>query len=389
MNRLLLASAEFLPYRGGVAEVVAGFAEALSDSSRFRCTVLTVATREGSQVDRSYEVVRLPWTEGIDHRKVILLLSLRLMSVLLRRRYDCVLSLDLLTQRALSVLPARLLSRLPIFLYVHGSEVLQHRQGKRAWRRARLFKSVSGVVCNSRYTQNLVSEYFSTKSVKVVYPGIREVAFAQNRESRGEARRALGELFANLDEHLILCIGRLDERKGQDVAIRMTAALRRLGQSVQLALVGSGAWRPVLQALARSHGIEDRVTFLETADDRLKFRLIDGSIFTIQPSRRVGEMVEGLGLALAEAGARGRVVLSSDHGGIPEVVLHERTGILLPENASDEMWTRSALDLLLHEKKRIRLEAGAEAWVKSRFQWQRACQDILAVLEPVGRTRES
>jgi glycosyltransferase involved in cell wall biosynthesis len=142
---------------------------------------------------------------------------------------------------------------------------------------------------------------------------------------------------------LIVCVGRLSEQKGQDVAIR---ALARLGnRTAQLRLVGgdnSGGEREMLEALALSLGVDHRIEWRgEVVDTAPEFRAAD---LVIAPSRW-----EGMSLALLEAMACGAPMVVTDVSG-SEVV--EGAGVIVPPN--DPQALADAIDALLADAPRRR-----------------------------------
>ncbi|WP_089416328.1 glycosyltransferase family 4 protein [Vitreoscilla filiformis] len=119
-------------------------------------------------------------------------------------------------------------------------------------------------------------------------------------------------------------IGRLEEVKGQDVALEALARLPA-DRPVQLQLVGadSTAWAAHLRTQVQRLGLADRVQFLGQRSDVAA--LLTQMDAVLAPSRR-----EALSLTLVEAAAAGRPAIASHVGGIPEVVRDGVSGWLVP-----------------------------------------------------------
>jgi glycosyltransferase involved in cell wall biosynthesis len=113
----------------------------------------------------------------------------------------------------------------------------------------------------------------------------------------------------------LLCVGRIDGRKGFDTAIR---AVARLEQPVSLDIVGKGdeAHHRELRELVASLGVDDRVTFSTAAREELAavFRAADAFVF---PST----WTEPFGLVPLEAMACGTPVLATGVGGSGEFLV--------------------------------------------------------------------
>jgi glycosyltransferase involved in cell wall biosynthesis len=88
-------------------------------------------------------------------------------------------------------------------------------------------------------------------------------------------------------------------------------------------VIGDGPERVHLEDHARRLGVEDRIRFLGYRADAWD-HATDASAF-VHPSLR-----EGLGLAVMEAMMRGLPVVAAAVGGTPDLIAHERTGLLVP-----------------------------------------------------------
>ncbi len=129
-------------------------------------------------------------------------------------------------------------------------------------------------------------------------------------------------------------VGQLIDRKGIDVLIEALARRsdrrsgHRSGPAVALRWFGAGDAGDDLLALARRLGVADQVQLLDPSSVPTRvdlFRAIASADLYVQPSRE-----EGLPLALVEAMALGAPVVATAVNGIPEVVEHDVTGLLVP-----------------------------------------------------------
>jgi phosphatidyl-myo-inositol dimannoside synthase len=172
------------------------------------------------------------------------------------------------------------------------------------------------------------------------------------------ARAALG-----LDgAPLVLCVGRLVPRKGQDMLIEALKALNgRDGApgGVRLALVGGGRLADGLRRQAAAAGLADRVYLPgEVSAAELRLWLQAADIFA-GPSRTRfrGLEVEGFGIVFAEAALTGLPVVAGRSGGAPEAVSDGDTGIVVDAHTSAEL--TAALERLLSMSPEERRAMGA------------------------------
>lgn len=123
-------------------------------------------------------------------------------------------------------------------------------------------------------------------------------------------------------------IGRLTEQKGHLVAFQALSKLTTYPWS--LSVIGSGELEDVLRRNAKDYAIADRVTFLPASHDVP--HMLAAHDVLLMPS-----LWEGLGIIAMEAMAAGRVVIASDTGGIPELVSHDKTGLLVKAGESEAL----------------------------------------------------
>ena len=130
---------------------------------------------------------------------------------------------------------------------------------------------------------------------------------------------------------VFLVVGRLVEKKGVSDAIRALAASRAALRRCVLRVVGGGHEEAALRRLAKELGVEDRVQFVgELTQEGVWREMAAAHVFVLASREGKGGDREGVPNALKEAAAYGLPVISTDHGGIPEVVKHGETGLLAP-----------------------------------------------------------
>jgi len=160
-------------------------------------------------------------------------------------------------------------------------------------------------------------------------------------------------------------VGRLRGEKGQAVLLEAFAKIREGCDDLRLRVVGDGPDRAKLEARARELGIADCVEWMGSRPPEEVRRLYRTMDVVVVPS-----LAEGFGLVAAEALAAGRPVVASDVGGLPEVVKHGETGLLVPPDDAEALADAIARimdDSSLGE----RLARTGKADVRERFSTER------------------
>lgn len=140
------------------------------------------------------------------------------------------------------------------------------------------------------------------------------------------------------DALVVGSVGWLTDIKGHTYLVEAIARLRKDFPALHLVIIGSGDRHEALLQQAESAGLSDAVHLVGRRDD-VEACLAGMDLFVL-PS-----LNEGMGRALIEAMAAGLPVIASRVGGIPAVITHERTGLLVPPG--DAVALAEALRLLL------------------------------------------
>jgi glycosyltransferase involved in cell wall biosynthesis len=145
------------------------------------------------------------------------------------------------------------------------------------------------------------------------------------------------------DPRRLLFVGKLSEQKGLHRLLRAMHAMR---EPVQLTVVGAGRVDDAhLRDLARTLQLDDRIEWLPLLPQTELAEQYRRAAVHVIPA-----LDEGLGLTAVESLLSETPVVGFDSGGLPDVVLHERTGLLVPPG--DETALAAALDLLIGDPAR-------------------------------------
>jgi glycogen(starch) synthase len=175
-----------------------------------------------------------------------------------------------------------------------------------------------------------------------------------------------------------LCYGRLADEKGFDLALHAFAKLPQL----RIIIAGDGAARAGLERLAGRLDLGSRIEFRGFVNPDSIPALINEASFVVVPSR----FEEGLPLVAIESGLIGRPIVGSNVGGLPEIVMHGQTGLLVPAENPDAL--AAAIRALLDDPARTEgMGMRARERALTQFSIERCADEFDDVYHSVGRAR--
>lgn len=322
---------------GGMASVVMGYIEAgLFD--RFRGTY--VATHRGGGFWRKLQAAVVGLSQVVIE---IFRLDAPLVHVMVATRAS-------FWRKSLVCLLARA-ARRPFLLHVHGSEFMQFYDkecsaaGK--WIIGRVFSRAALVLALSEEWRSNLLRICPNMKIEVLPNG---VALPEVRHPPASP----------VPPTTILTLGRLGRRKGTYDLVRAFAAIAPRLPGVRLVCGGDGDIEEV-RALAQELGLEDRVICPGwVGAERKRTYLAESPVF-ILPST-----AEGMPMAVLEAMSWGLAVIATPVGGIPQVIQHDRNGLLVEPGDIDAI-AAALLRLMSDPALRERLGTAARATIEARF----------------------
>lgn len=324
MRQALLITNDYAPAKGGIAQVLYCIASALPPDA---ISVLAQADAAAAAFDAG-QAFRT-WRERYDKGGLRALLSTfrfgRRTARLLREVRPDLLYIAKPWPFGLIGLYFLYRRGLPYVVHTFGNEVIEPRSPMVASIRARILRNAERVIVISAFTRDtVVALGVAPERTAMMRPKIDPAPFERpvdldtfRREEGLEGKR------------LLLTVGRLVERKGMDRVIAALPEIARAFPDVVYAVIGTGKDEARLRRLAAERGVADRVRLLGDRDPVPFYQACD--VF-VMPSRHIiarGD-VEGFGIVYLEANACGKPVVGGASGGVPDAVLDEQTGLLVP-----------------------------------------------------------
>jgi phosphatidylinositol alpha-1,6-mannosyltransferase len=256
----------------------------------------------------------------------------------------------------------------PYWCFVHGEELTLAKTSRELtyWTR-RVLSRADRLVANSRNTAGMLSSDWSvhTDRISVLEPGVDTACFVPAHDAAG--RRELGWQ----DRLVLLTVGGLQQRKGQDMLLRALPAIRREVPDVLYSMVGDGPARRDLEEIVRDLDLGGHVEFRTAATDEQLVPFYQHCDVFVLANRTVGWDFEGFGIVLLEAQACARPVVTGLTGGTGEAIDAPWTGERIDCSSPVEL-ERTLISLLRDTDRRQRMGQAGRAWVVERFDWQRA-----------------
>lgn len=236
-------------------------------------------------------------------------------------------------------------------------------------------KVASTSVCMAEQTQSLTPK----KNLKIAI-----TPFGVDTDYYDSLTSPLSEK-ANEDTIIIGTVKKLAPKYGIDTLITAFSLLLKnlssthpeIAKKLRLRIVGGGPQEKELKHLAKKLDVDKLIDFVGRVDSKDVPLELDKLDIYVALSRLDSE---SFGVAIIEAGAAGRPVIVSDAGGLPEVVINGKTGLIVPrENpkaACDAMRT-----LVLDKKLRSEMGENGKQHVSTTYDWNTCIQIMIRLYQ--------
>jgi glycosyltransferase involved in cell wall biosynthesis len=309
------------------------------------------------------------FAKALDFCRTYLVLPRRLARILRRERIDLVHLNNSIGQNHAWMLAARLA----------GVPCITHERSLRRdfiARDRRLARKLDAVICiSSAVRENFIALGLGDLPLVTIFNGLDPAQIQATRTS-ADVRAEIG---VAPDARLIGIVGRIVPWKGQEMVIRAMGLLREEFPDLECVLIGDFSPNAVthrerLAALTRELGIASRVHITGFRKDVANYiNALDIQVHaSIDP--------EPFGRVLLEAMALSKPLVASNGGAVPEIVMHEHTGLLFePGNPAA---LAAALRTLLADRPRAAaMGAAGRARLLAEFSVHRNIEQTQALYE--------
>ncbi|WP_165477768.1 glycosyltransferase family 4 protein [Desulfobacter hydrogenophilus] len=232
-------------------------------------------------------------------------------------------------------------------VFAHGEEINRQRIGTplpiRRRRTAMLkrkflwtaYKWADLIIANSHFTKNLLLEGgINPGKIAVVHPGTDPDRFRPLPRN--------DDLISQLDlskKKVILSVGRLTPRKGQDTVIRALPKILKCIPNAVYVIGGTGSYLSELKSLAVAMGVRSSVRFIGEVTDELLPHVYNIADVFIMANRIMhgSNDIEGFGIVFLEANACEVPVIGGKSGGVPDAINDDVTGLLIQGHSKEDV----------------------------------------------------
>lgn len=259
----------------------------------------------------------------------------------------------------------KLLSGVDYRCFVHGEDVETAATSREHSLLVKnVCKNAKTLICNSENSASLVQNlgFEDREKCVVLHPGVdvsrfvpapQDDAFRQNMGWQGK--------------HVLLTVGRLQRRKGQDYLVSIMPQLLNSFPDLFYAIVGRGECQQELANMVSKHHLDKSVGIYTDMNDDELIQCYQQCDTFILPNRTIGSDIEGFGMVLVEAQVCGKPVIAGNSGGTRETMNTGSTGYIIdcssPENMLNE------LTMLLGKPTIVDNKNDIAQYAEERFSW--------------------
>lgn len=227
----------------------------------------------------------------------------------------------------------------------------------------------TAVICVSEYTRaQVLNMGVKSKGTKVIPNGADESRFQILPQ---EEIKIFKKKWGLKESRILLTVGHVSERKGQDIVIRALPDILKKISNVHYCMIGLPTERERFEKIARELNIEKQVHFMGAADPETLVAALNACDLFVMTSRHSNDgSFEGYGIAVVEAALCGKPSVVSNDSGLREAIREDETGIGVPENDPGKT-AQAILKILEYETLKIRMGEEARRRALTEQTWNR------------------
>jgi len=265
--------------------------------------------------------------------------------------------------------------RSKIILHMHNDHLIVRHIFK-IWY-SNILKNVDMILGVSNYVKSGIIRLYPKVKNKcfTVYNGTNTNLF---KPYSNEVNQKIREKYNIGTSPLILYVGRINFNKGVHILINaMRRVIKQNIPNAKLVIVGSSWFKEskktkyIIQLERLSEDIKDNILFTGYLSGSILYHLYSSADIFVCPSL----WNEPFGLILLEAQASGTPVISTDRGGMPEIVKNGKTGVIIPAN-NDTILADNIIKLLENDIECRAMGKNGRAVVLKNYDWEHVALNL-------------
>jgi glycosyltransferase involved in cell wall biosynthesis len=272
-------------------------------------------------------------------------------------------------------LSARIAARLAgVGAIVHTKHCLDNpRTGVKKFLTAGINKQLSNkiIAVSKAVENNLLEAGISRDKIQVIYGGVDELKKLSPEEIE-QLRTSYG---ISKNELVFGIVARLAEIKGHKYLIEAAAQVLKERNDIKFIIAGTGPLGDQLKRMVLDLKIENNVIFTGYLKDVEK-------IYNILDVNMITSTSEALCLSLIEGMTLGKPMIGTSVGGVPELVIQNETGLLVPARDSEAL-AEAILELAENATLRLSMGIKARAMMLEKFSASKMATEINKLYEEV------
>ena len=258
--------------------------------------------------------------------------------------------------------------RIPYHVWVYGGEMLKFKSNRILLGILRaILNNADKIISNSGFTTQVFRDLnIDVAKIVIVSPAVDIEQFRPGIDASDLVRE-----YSLESKKVIMTVGRLVPRKGNDTIIKsLKKVIERIPDVVYL-IVGEGPNKQKLEVLVEELGLKENVIFAGYVSNEDLPRYYNLCDLYVLPNRETDDFdtIEGFGITFVEASACGKPVIGGRSGGTSDSILDGVTGVLV-EPQDEEMLVNKIVEILVNHELTDRLGSQGRERVLEKCRWE-------------------
>jgi glycosyltransferase involved in cell wall biosynthesis len=294
-------------------------------------------------------------------------------------KYDIIHAQDVISACAVKLVKPK---KTPLVATIHACTPIEEFDNGQIKRNSKRWKycarldyngvvSSDKVILPSKWLKEMMVKHSGAPSnrLTVIPNGIDTAAFLKRMEKKTNIKRPTSR-------QIIVCVARLVKDKGHRYLLYALAELLKRRRDWICWLVGEGDLKKKLVLLRKQLGLEKHVVFMGNRNDVPALMKLANVV--VLPS-----LNENCPYVVMEAQVAGKVMIASDVGGIPEMIVHGETGMLVPARKFKPLYRRIR-QMLADRTLRRHIEMNSSSWGRDKWSNAKMVSSTLDVYRKVS-----